>query len=136
MRSTNACNFDVLLFITKFSKRFRNNSITFRQFVIGKRDWKHDVETMDGMGEEKGGGNRSPLNGEVCGGRRRGRAVSRAGRIVIIQHVYLCTTGDIGSRSRSPHNGSNRREECSPTLNLLPPRPVTKIKVVRSGTRR
>ena len=68
--------------------------------LFGKRfDEGHGNDGWSRM-ECRGGdeeSDRSPLNGEVCGGKGRGRAVSRAGRIVIIQHVCTCartTTGE------------------------------------------
>lgn len=130
-------------FASKISKSRNDEAKLHRltKLLFGKTKTFGERYRKDGWnGWNRGKGGGSPLNRKVCGGRGRGRAVSRAGRIVIIQHVCgTCartTTGDIGSRSRSPHNGSNRREECRPTLNLLPPRPVTKIKAVRNGTRR
>ena len=68
--------------------------------LFGKTlDERHGNDGWNRM-ECRGGdeeSDRGPLNGKVCGGKGRGRAVSRAGRIVIIQHVCTCartTTGE------------------------------------------
>lgn len=89
---------------------------------------------------------RGVLHKGICKGLRGRSEVSRGIYARLMQEenrnystrVPVCTgtmTADIGARSRSPDNGSNRGEECRSTLNLLPSRPVTKIKVVQKGTR-
>ena len=75
------------------------SSDTFPDKIGKTLDERHGNDGWNRM-ECRGGdeeSDRGPLNGKVCGGKGRGRAVSRAGRIVIIQHVCTCartTTGE------------------------------------------